>query len=436
MKDKFSKFINVYKRDGLLNTIKKTRTYIIANYINKINFWKKIKFFFQKEKISLQIDEILNTDYDRIIVWRGSFGWNVPLFQRPQQIANCLIDKRCLILYEVTRMTDKVNFIKKEKNNLYLINYEISGFESLLFEKLKNIDKPKYLQLYSTCWDVKKEKVDIYINNDFKMLYEYIDDLNPILAGTNSLPQNVKDINTYVANHDSVLVITSADFLYNDMIMKRHSKKNIILSSNGVDINHFSKVEEKYIDIMENIKANYETIIGYYGALASWLDYDIIMKLAKKYSNIAFVLIGIKYDVSFDQSKISELPNIKYIGPIDYSILPLYAKYFDIAWIPFIINDITLATNPIKVFEYMALGKYIITSALPECKKYKSVNIANSFADYCELINNYKYNNNNEYQKKLKSEALANSWEQKANDILNLLLQSEKQKEKQGEKNE
>lgn len=425
MKDKISKFINVTKRDGLLKTIKKAITYIMANYINKINIRKRLKFRLEKDKISNQIDEILSSKYDRILVWRGSFGWNVPLFQRPQQIANCLINKNCLVLYEVTRMTDKVDFIKKEKNNLYLVDYEISKFEKLLFEKLKNINKPKYLQLYSTCWDVKKEEVDMYINNGFKMLYEYIDDLNPILAGTDKLPQNVKEIHDYVINHKEVLVVTSADLLYKDMLDKRNSSTNIILSSNGVDINHFTLAKFETIPLMENLKQKYKTIIGYYGALASWFDYDLVTKLAKKYTDIAFVLIGIKYDTSFDKSKIIDIPNIKYLGAVDYKNLPSYAHYFDIAWIPFVINEITLATNPIKVFEYMALDKYIITSALPECTKYKSVNIANNFEDFCKLINNYRVNFNNEYRALLKQEAEYNSWEHKAEEILNLLKSSE-----------
>ena len=409
MKDKISKFINVTKRDGIIKTIKRTITYITANYINRINIRKRIKFKIQKEKLSHEIDSILEGKYKRILIWRGSFGWHVPLFQRPQQIANCLSEKNCLILYEVTRMTDKIDFIKKEKNNLYLIDYEISKFEKLLFEKLKQINKPKYLQLYSTCWDVKKEEVDMYVNNGFNMLYEYIDDLNPILAGTQELPKNVKDIHNYVISNQDVLVVTSADLLYEDMVKKRGSSNNIILSSNGVDIDHFSKFTDMKIEKMEQLKQNYEMIIGYYGALASWIDYELIKKLANHYKNIAFVFIGIKYDNSLSLSKIEDIENIKFMGKVEYNILPEYAKYFDIAWIPFIINEITLATNPIKVFEYMALKKYIITSALPECKKYKSINIANNYEEFCYLIDNYNNKYNDDYCKLLEKEAKENS---------------------------
>lgn len=423
MKDKISKFISVTKRDGIFKTLKKTFTYVMGNYVNKINIVKRVKFILKKEEISKEIDDILSLDYDRVLVWRGSFGWNVPLYQRPQQIANYLINKRCLVLYEVTRMTDKVDFIKKEKDNLYLVNYEISSFEKLLFGKLCGINKPKYLQLYSTCWDVKREEVDNYVNNDFKLLYEYIDDLNPKLAGTDKLPLNVASIHDYVIHNKDVLVVTSADKLYDDMIKKRKSKENVILSSNGVDVEHF-KHPKKNIKIMDELKSKYRMIIGYYGALASWFDYDLIKKLASHYPDVGFVLIGIKYDTSYDDAKIDKIDNIKYLGAVDYKDLPNYANYFDIAWIPFVVNEITLATNPCKVFEYMALEKYIITSDLPECHKYRSVHIAKGYKDYIKLIDNYKIDDN--YINLLKKEAEENSWNSKADDIVNLLKSVEK----------
>lgn len=421
MKDKISKFINVMKRDGFFKTLKKTFKYVLANYINKINVIKYIRFYLGKNKIENCIDEVLALDYDYLLVWRGSFGWNVPLYQRPQQIANCLINKKCLVLYEVTRMTDKVSFIKKEKDNLYLINYEVKAFEELLFEKLKKVSKPKFLQLYSTCWDVKKEEVDMYVNNGFKLLYEYIDDLNPSLAGTDTLPINVKNIHDYVIKNRDVLVVTSADKLYEDMVKKRGSKKNVILSSNGVDVNHFKNISKDQ-PIMDDIKNRYRLVIGYYGALASWFDYDLLKKLAKHYPDIAFVLIGIKYDTSYDDAKLDNYSNIINIGAVNYFDLPSYAKYFDIAWIPFVINEITLATNPCKVFEYMALNKYIITSDLPECRKYKSVNIAKGYDDYIYYIDNYKMTD--DYIKLLDKDCYDNSWDKKADDIISLLKSS------------
>lgn len=422
MKEKITKFINVTKRDGIINAIKKAQIYFLGNYINKYNIKKKIYWKNIKKNISIYLDEIIdNNKFDMVLVWRGSFGWSVPLYQRPQQIAKCLAEKKVLIFYEVTRMTDNIDFILMKYPNLYLVNYESKDFENVLFEKLKKINKPKFLQLYSTCWDLKKEIIEKYLKNNFKFLYEYIDDLNPILAGTKEIPENVLNIHNYVTNNQDVLVVTTASRLYDDMVLKRGSNKNIILSSNGVDFDHFQNLKKKKIEKMEEIKKKYKKIVGYYGALASWFDYDLVKKIAKNNIDTAFVLIGIKYDTSYDESKIENISNVIFLGPVDYSDLPNFGSYFDIAWIPFVINDITVATNPIKVFEYMALGKFIITSDLPECRKYDSVNIAKNFNEFDKLIKNYKKKYTIEYKKILLKEAKDNSWETKALDIIFLL---------------
>ena len=435
MKEKISKFLNVLKKDGIVRTLHKTYKYCMANYINKINFIRKIQFKMQKKKLLIRIQEMLEkTNYDRIIVWRGSFGWNVPLYQRPQHIAKCLSNMSCLVLYEVTRMTDKTKFIDKFKDNLYLINYEIKGFEELLWEELKKVKKPKYLQIYSTCWDVSDSILDKYVNNDFMLLYEYIDDLNPLLAGTKDLPENVKKIHNYVCeNIENSLVVTSADKLYDDIISKRKKNKNVILSTNGVEYEHFanrngSKTKNtQYKKIIEEGKP----IIGYYGALASWFDYELVKYIAENNSDINVVLIGIKYDNSFDDSNIEQIPNIHYLGQVDYKELPDYAKFFDICTIPFKINEITLATNPIKVFEYMAMEKPIITTNMPECKKYKSVFVAKSKEDFENHIKNvikFDKEKNQEYFEILRREALENTWESKTASIINLLKKAEGKK--------
>lgn len=429
MKEKLSKFINVLKKDGIIRTFKKTYKYCMANYINKINFIRKLQFKIQKNKILNDIENVLlNTDYDRILVWRGSFGWNVPLYQRPQHIAKCLSDKNCLVLYEVTRMTDKTKFFDKFKKNLYLVNYEIKEFEQLLWNCLIKVKKPKYLQLYSTCWDVSDILLRKYTDNGFTLLYEYIDDLNPLLAGTKDLPENVKKIHEYVCNHtDTTLVVTSANKLYDDITAKRQSNKNVILSTNGVEYEHFSNKNYKEIKDRKYNKIINEgkPIIGYYGALASWFDYELIQYIANNNPNINIVLLGIKYDNTFDESQISRIPNIHYLGPIDYKYLPIYAQNFDICIIPFKINEITLSTNPIKIFEYMAMKKPIITTNMPECKKYKSVIVAQNKEDFDYAIKNIDNIYTSDLRELEKQEAIQNSWQNKADEILALLKKHE-----------
>jgi len=138
MKEKVSKLVNVYKKYGFIGFIKKLYAYIKANYIDKISF----KVFLQKKKYDKIINDILtNNKYERIILWRSSFGYNVELYQRPQHIANNLAKKKCLVFYEVTTMSDKIKTLKKEKNNLYLINFNNIALNKIIMKELKKINK-------------------------------------------------------------------------------------------------------------------------------------------------------------------------------------------------------------------------------------------------------------------------------------------------------
>ena len=137
MKDKFNKIISVIKKDGLFTALKKTYKYISSNYISKINIFGYIYIKLNYKKFKEKIDSILEGDYDRIIIWLSSFGWNVPLFQRPQHIDRNFANNNCLVFYEVTTVTDKVKHFREINPNLYLINFNNTAMKKLLFSELK-----------------------------------------------------------------------------------------------------------------------------------------------------------------------------------------------------------------------------------------------------------------------------------------------------------
>lgn len=369
-----------------------------------------------------------NEKYDRIVVWRSSFGWNVPLFQRPQHIARQLARKGCLVLYEVTRTTDPEVFdIKKQENCLYLVNFENYLFSRELRNVLKKTDDPKYLQIYSTNWQMSLEELESYLNDSFKLLYEYIDDIDPALSGTEKLPQYVADKYEYAMTHREALVVTTAKELRDDVRSKR-GEDNLAFASNGVDYGFFRDLEDgpdlegHYLKVIENGKIN----ICYYGALAKWFDYDLIKKInaTNKYN---IILFGVKYDPSYDSSGIGKLKNVYFFGAKEYKILKYYAAKTDVLTIPFVINSITQATSPLKLFEYMALHKPIVTTAMNECKNYSSVLIGESHEDFISKLEEaVKLSSDSKYQALLDKEARDNDWSVKADAILALLKENER----------
>lgn len=421
MKDKISKVKNLIKKYGILNTLKKLVSYIYSNYIVRFSLLERIYVKLHKDELRNEVKEILrNEKYDRIVVWRSSFGWNVPLYQRPQHIFTNFAKQNTLVLYEVTRFTDDVKRIKKQADNLYLVNYTNTAFSSILFEEIESQSKPRYIQFYSTDWNMTKEELKEYMRRGYKVIYEYIDDLNPHLAGTDELPQNVKDKYEMAMQDENIMVVVTADALWQDVVSKR-GENNLVFSSNGVDYHHFHneidpnyKFEKEFSDILEIG----QPLVGYYGALAKWFDYELVKKIAET-NKYQVVLFGIKYDDSFEKAGLDQCSNVHFMGSRDYSVLQNYANKIDILTIPFLINDITKATSPVKLFEYMALNKPIVTTDMDECRKYESVLIGKTREEFLEKLETaVKKSADAEYRALLKKEALENTWKEKAKAIL------------------
>ena len=107
----------------------------------------------------------------------------------------------------------------------------------------------------------------------------------------------------------------------------------------------------------------------------------------------------------------------------------------DLFTIPFLVNDITNATSPLKLYEYMALGKPIITTDMYECRKYSSVNIIHNAKEFVDVARKMlALDKNDSYYDSLKLESSENTWQQKTVDIIELLEKFEKNNEVEKQK--
>jgi GT2 family glycosyltransferase/glycosyltransferase involved in cell wall biosynthesis len=104
-------------------------------------------------------------------------------------------------------------------------------------------------------------------------------------------------------------------------------------------------------------------LVGYYGAIAEWFDVELVTELAERRPEYTFVLIG---GVTVDVSRLQALPNVRLLGQQPYDAMPKYLYHFDACLIPFRVNAITEATDPVKVYEYLSGGKPVVATDLPE----------------------------------------------------------------------
>lgn len=417
-----NRIIMVIKKYGIIGFtvkfIKKVSYRFFAKFDrldNKIMAKKHKKEMNKKQGKFAELEKLCQkSKYKYIFVFYPYTEWALPIFQRPQQIALELADRNdCLYFFcTANYVYDHVDVYEKVKENLYIT----TEFEFLT----KNIKTDKrIIHLYSTDIVSKLDVVKEALERNDKVLYEYIDEIHEDI--TQSIPEDFIKKHEYIIKNEECYIVTTADKLYNDI--KQVRKKNFILATNGVKLEDFIKSSNSEIPTeIKELQLKYDKLIGYYGALAKWFDYELIKKAAKKYPNYGFVLIGIKYDDSLEKSDILNIPNIHYIGKVDYKELINYSSNIDLLTIPFLINEITESTSPVKLFEYMATEKPILTTAMKECKKYESVNIGNSHEDFINKIPKVlELANNKEYKELLISNAKANTWKQKAEDIIKLI---------------
>ncbi len=405
--NKFKRVVENTKKRGLIGTYK----YFKFKF-QKYPFIQEMR----KQKLDKQIEKILEDNKDKPIILSLSFiDWNVPLYQRPQHIAIQLAKQGFLYFYNTRNYYDYIDGYKHIGENMYLTN----RFDDV-WEKLK--DRKKYIHLYSTnMYEDDEIRIERALRNGDKILYEYIDEISEKISGQ-KIPKFVLNRHErLLRDEENVIVIATATKLYNDVA--KYRKKNFKLVTNGVVYEHFNNIKKIVPKEMKVVVNEKKPIIGYYGALASWFDYKLVKEVAKLRKDWNIVLIGWDYDGSLGKSGLRNIENIHIIPSVPYEILPTYAQWFDVCTIPFVINEVTESTSPVKLFEYMALGKPIVTTAMPECKKYKSVIIAeNNAMKFVESIEEgIKDKENKEYLKVLKEEALENTWEWKVRGIKDLL---------------
>lgn len=112
-------------------------------------------------------------------------------------------------------------------------------------------------------------------------------------------------------------------------------------------------------------------VIGYYGALAQWLDYPLLAALADRRPEWNFILVG---DIFVeDLAGLEHKPNVQLLGRKPYSQMPLYLDHFDACLIPFRLYNVTHAVDPVKFYEYISAGKPVVSTPLKEISVYKDL---------------------------------------------------------------
>ena len=338
----------------------------------------------------------------KIISW-PTYDWKIPLKQRPQHIAESL------------SYSDKIYYIFTTRN---------------AYDKLHTPTKiSKNLLLHCDFWSIAKDMdlIHVYANDPLlnkrmfrkieklkkKIIYEILDDFSPDLQGGNSA--RIKKRHVYALKSKFVTsTIATSQPLLDKAIKAGADAKSTIYIPNGCDTSHFQ---------LKKLNTKSKFVVGYFGALASWVDFDIIDYIAKSKPEWTIDLIGIDYDGSLAKSKILRNSNIHYAGIVPYENLPNLID-FNVAILPFKLNAITIGTSPIKIYEYLASGFPVVSTPLPECLKIPSVRIAKGASDFLNKIELEGESDSNFLRIQRRNFAELHSWQKRSNKLIQFLESS------------
>ena len=180
--------------------------------------------------------------------------------------------------------------------------------------------------------------------------------------GFGNVPEKLVEIEKSMLSGVDLVTVTSS---WLDTFAREYNR-NVAVVRNAAEYGHFAtRPEQVYLDPAGR------RIIGYYGAIAEWFDLDLLRTVAESFSDCLVLIVG--DDTVGAARRLSDLTNVVFTGEVPYATLPYYLYAFDVSLLPFKVIPLTLATNPVKVYEYLAAGKPVVSVDLPEMTQFEDL---------------------------------------------------------------
>jgi glycosyltransferase involved in cell wall biosynthesis len=217
--------------------------------------------------------------------------------------------------------------------------------------------KPRVLWLYDPCF-----AWCIGATGERFAVYDCVDDYAEQVGGDARRRRFVAQCDLLAASRARLVFATARP------LVERHRKLNAKthLVRNVGDFEHFAAGADEALASPE-LDGVRSPVIGFAGSLAEQkVDFELIDELARR-REWTTVLVGPVYDGTRARvERIASSENVRWVGPVDYGRLPEYVAAFDVAIIPYVANSYTRSCFPLKTFEYLAAGKPVVASGVPE----------------------------------------------------------------------
>lgn len=211
------------------------------------------------------------------------------------------------------------------------------------------------------------------------VIYDLLDDLAIYEPNEVGMPveQRVKH------HHGPLMERADVVIASNPLLADRHrdEREDLVLVENGVDVDRFDADGPVADSLPEG------QIIGYHGALAPWFDFDLVGDVAGLRPDLDFVLVGpIDPEVRDQAGKLGRRGNVTLIPSQSSEKIADFVRGFDVGVLPFVVDELTEAVTPLKMYEYLACGVPMVATPLPACVREPAVETASGAHDFAAAI--------------------------------------------------
>lgn len=309
--------------------------------------------------------------------------WNF-VYQRPQHLMSRLAKTNRVFFVEEPEFDDGIYYdVAQQNENLWVI---VPHLSRAMNESSVIAHQKEFLQRLLTKMSIKQYATWYYtpmallISDQLEpriTIYDCMDELSAFKFA----PQALKDLEYKLLGKADV-VFTGGQSLYE---AKKNQHHNIHAFPSSIDFDHFVRSRQMNSD-PEDQEAIPHPRFGFYGVIDERMDLRLLEEVARAREGWHFVLIGPV--VKINENDLPRCENIHYLGKKEYRDLPSYLSGWDVAIMPFALNESTQFISPTKTPEYLAAGKPVISTPIQDVVNQYStvVHFANKADDFVRIV--------------------------------------------------
>ncbi len=347
-------------------------------YLELLEEKKESTFKLEKEKLESNYSTYLN-DYfnvidkstsDKVVFMFSGVGKIENIKgNRPIRLTNEFLSRNIPVLYSFWRWKNNGPFMDKYDKDIIFQSPVDKTLEYMLDIAKHDFKDKSKIFIISFPYPPVTKYIEVFKFYGWKVVYDIRDDWEEFNL-VNQAKWYEKEHELYCISKSHITTAVSKPLIQK---FKPYTTTPIHLLPNALD----SK-------FMLNYETNHKrTKIGYVGHLtSSWFDWDSMIKVANMLPQYTFEIIGHSMSINKDS-----LPNnIVYLGPKTFDEVIEYSKSWKLGLIPFTINPLSRGVDPIKVYEYLALGLKVVSFEMPQIHDYPEVKWATNVEDFSNLI--------------------------------------------------